>query len=246
MTRRTSYRVPLDNGPTCPSPFRPVYARRVTGEQENSKPWSQIFLGLVAVLLFGCAVVGSLKGLHAAVAIFLVIAGGGLAILAAFWSRVQGPVGFTRDGFSIPINAANRAEKQIEQGRLVDENKLEAASKALEEALSRYNTSRVGTPTVTQGPPSAPTNRSVALVDDAVVTMATLDPREHALVRNEIARMSRSDFREEDDPRAIRAGDQGRSYRVHNVPNSNLRLWYRPLSEHHPDRLVVMVIEKKG
>ena len=82
------------------------------------------------------------------------------------------------------------------------------------------------------------------LVDDAVVTIATLTNHERVQVQTEIARMSHPDFREEDEPRAIRAGDQGRSYRVHKVPDSNLRLWYRPLNEDHPETLVVMVIEK--
>ncbi|OBB90340.1 hypothetical protein A5779_26285 [Mycolicibacterium peregrinum] len=84
------------------------------------------------------------------------------------------------------------------------------------------------------------------LVDDAVVTMATLSNAEVGLVRTEIARMSNPGFREEDDPRAIRPGDQGRSYRVRKVPGTDLRLWYRPLNEDHPETLVVMLIQRQG
>jgi hypothetical protein len=211
-------------------------------DQQVPKPWSQIFLGVVAVLLFVSAIAGSFNGLDDKVVGGVIGAGVILAGLAAFFPRIQGVLKLGKN-IEIPV-AASDAEKQIKQGRVVDEDELEAAMKALEETLSRtakaieetlsrHNAPQVGTPTVTQGPPS-PKRRSVALVDDAVVAMVQLEPSEQVRVRKEIARMSRPDFREEDDPRAIRAGDQGRSYRVHRVPETNLRLWYRPLSEDQP------------
>lgn len=205
------------------------------------------------------AIFGFFKGLNATVAIFLIIVGGGLVILAAFWSRVNGPVGLTKDGFSIPIDAANRAEQQLQQGKVVDADDTLGIVDTFEAVLSQHGARAVkeGQPPREIAPPQQepeqePTaepprwrlGRNVQLVDDAVVTIATLTNHERVQVQTEIARMSHPDFREEDDPRAIRAGDQGRSYRVHKVPDSNLRLWYRPLNEDHPETLVVMVIEK--
>jgi hypothetical protein len=98
----------------------------------------------------------------------------------------------------------------------------------------------------TQAPGRWRLGRNVVLVDDAVVTLAQLSNPERVQVQAEMARMGYPNFREEDDPRAIRAGDQGRSYRVHEVPDSDLRLWYRPLNEDHPDTLAVMGIQRKG
>jgi hypothetical protein len=86
----------------------------------------------------------------------------------------------------------------------------------------------------------------VQLLDDAVATMATLSNYERVQVQTAIARMSSAGFQERLDPRAIRAEDQGRTYYVHRVPNTNIRLWYRPLDEDHPETLTVVVIEKMG
>jgi hypothetical protein len=55
--------------------------------------------------------------------------------------------------------------------------------------------------------------------------------------------MRTSDFQIQADPE-MTAGEEDRSYRVHNVPDTDLRVWYRPLSEEEPDTLVVMVIER--
>ena len=88
--------------------------------------------------------------------------------------------------------------------------------------------------------------RNVLLVEDAVFTMATLTPHEQVLARTEVARMSRPDFRTDLDLRATRPGDAVRSYRMHRVPECDIRLWYRQQSESEPHTLYVMVIEKTG
>jgi hypothetical protein len=86
----------------------------------------------------------------------------------------------------------------------------------------------------------------VLLVEDAVFTMATLTAQEQELVRTEVARMSRPDFQTDLDLRATRPGDAGRSYRMHRVPEADIRLWYRQKSESELHTLYVMVIEKAG
>jgi hypothetical protein len=58
--------------------------------------------------------------------------------------------------------------------------------------------------------------------------------------------MSRPDFQTDLDLRATRRGDAGRSYRMHRVPESDIRLWYRQKSESEPYTLYVMVIDKTG
>jgi hypothetical protein len=88
--------------------------------------------------------------------------------------------------------------------------------------------------------------RNVLLVEDAVFTMATLTPQEQELVRTEVARMSRPDFHTYLDLRATRPCDAGRSYRMHRVPESDIRLWYRQKSESEPYTLYVMVVENMG
>jgi hypothetical protein len=184
-----------------------------------------------------------------AVTITLLVIGGGLGAIAAFAPRVEGIVEFGKDGFKFPVRARS-AEKQIQQGKLIDADDLSKTLEDIKAALSP-----VGTPTITQEPPRAmssgetepdsvrahtdtsaesaapPAQRKVSLVDDAVVEMLALTAEERNLVRAEVVRMGHPDFREESDPRAIRRGDAGRSYRVHKVPQSNIRLWYRRLDK---------------
>ncbi|MGH7293062.1 MAG: hypothetical protein ACREJT_17705, partial [Myxococcota bacterium] len=145
----------------------------------------------------------------------------------------------------IPIARARRAEKQLERGRMVGGANLDEARKALEEAVSRYHDAQ---PAVTQHPLASRDGpeRDVLLVEDAVFTIATLTLDEQALVRTEVARMSRPDFDTNVDPRESRPGDTGRSYHMHRVPDSDVRLWYRQKSESEPYPLCVMVIEDTG
>ncbi|WP_236734764.1 hypothetical protein [Mycolicibacterium peregrinum] len=224
-------------------------------DQSNSTPLNQLFLGGVGVLVIAGAIFGSVKGVPDAVAVAGVIAGFALIVCAAFASRIKKIV-LAKDKVEFELDAA---EKKLEQGEVVDAEQVPAAVEAVKEAVSQF-----GVPTVSQEPapqevtpPQPPSQqepssqqwrlgRNVQLVDDAVVTMATLSNAEVGLVRTEIARMSNPGFREEDDPRAIRPGDQGRSYRVRKVPGTDLRLWYRPLNEDHPETLVVMLIQRQG
>ena len=251
------------------------------GEDESAerKLIGQILLGGLGVLLLATGVWGYFGGQNDKIAGgFFVLVGLLLVVLAAFYSHIDGIVELGL--LKIPVVKARRAEKQIEQGQVVAGNNLEGARKALEEALSRYNVSQFGTPTVTQEPAlsetedtpnadaepassestgdtereSSDTNadrgprlgRNVLLVENAVFTMATLTPHEQVLVRTEVARMSRPDFQTDLDLRATRPRDAGRSYRMHRVPEADIRLWYRQKSESEPRTLYVMVIEKTG
>jgi hypothetical protein len=251
------------------------------GEDESAegKLVGQILLGGLGLLLLAAGVWGYFGGQNDKIAGgFFVLVGLLLVVLAAFYSHIDGIVELGL--LKIPMVKARRAEKQIEQGQVVAGNNLEGARKALEEALSRYNVSQFGTPTVTQEPAlsetedtpnadaepassestgdtereSSDTNadrgprlgRNVLLVENAVFTMATLTPHEQVLVRTEVARMSRPDFHTDLDLRATRPRDAGRSYRMHRVPEADIRLWYRQKSESEPHTLYVMVIEKTG
>jgi len=226
-------------------------------ESAQAKLVGQILLGVLGVLLLAAGVWGYFGGQNDKIAGgFFVLVGLLVVVLAAFYPRIDGIVelGFLK----IPMAKARRAENQIEQGQLVAGSNLEGAMKALEEALSRYNVFQVGTPTVTREPALSGTalseaegtrqrpGRNVLLVEDAVITMATLTPNQQVLVGTEVARMSRYDYQTQLDLRATRPGDTGRSYRMHRVPESDIRLWYRQKSEYEPDTLYVMVVENTG
>jgi hypothetical protein len=287
IRRRTSAVVRLVSGSTCregPESFTgPLWPHSIShvGEDESAegKLVGQILLGGLGVLLLAAGVWGYFGGQNDKIAGgFFVLVGLLLVVLAAFYSHIDGIVELGL--LKIPMVKARRAEKQIEQGQVVAGNNLEGARKALEEALSRYNVSQFGAPTVTQEPAlsetedtpnadaepassestgdtereSSDTNadrgprlgRNVLLVENAVFTMATLTPHEQVLVRTEVARMSRPDFHTDLDLRATRPRDAGRSYRMHRVPEADIRLWYRQKSESEPHTLYVMVIEKTG
>ncbi len=227
------------------------------GEDKSAegKLVGQILLGGLGVLLLAAGAWGYFGGQNDKIAGgFFVLVGFLVVVLAAFYSRIDGIVELGL--LKIPIVKARRAEKQIEEGRLVAGNNLEEARKALEEALSlsRYSDSQFGPTAVTQESASSDTNanhvpcpgRNVLLVEDAVITMATLTPHEQVLVRTELARMTLPGFRTNLDLRATRPGDTGRSYRMHRVPESDIRLWYRQKSESEPYTLYVMVIENMG
>jgi len=235
-------------------------------ESAEEKLIGQILLGGVGVLLLAAGVWAYFGGQNDKIAGgFFVLVGLVLVVLAAFYSQVDGLVDLGL--LKIPMVKARRAEKQIEQGQVVAGNNLEGAKKALEEALSRYNVSQFGTPTITQEPAPPDTEgtlkadaessdtiadrgprlgRNVLLVEDAVITLATLTPHQQVLVDTEVARMSRPEFRTHLDLRATRPGDAGRSYRMHRVPESDIRLWYRQKSASEPHTLYVIVIENTG
>ena len=120
-------------------------------ESAEGKLVGQILLGGLGVLLLAAGVWGYFGGQNDKIAGgFFVLVGVLVVVLAAFYSHINGIVELGL--LKIPMVKARRAEKQIEQGQVVAGNNLEGARKALEEALSRYNVSQFGTPTVTQGP----------------------------------------------------------------------------------------------
>jgi hypothetical protein len=258
------------------------------GVPDDGKSVVQILLGIVGLVLLGAGFLGYFGEQDDMVAGGFVAAGVLLVLVAAFFPWIEGTIELA--GMKLPVGA-RRAEKQLEQGKVVDASKVESAWKAMEEALSEYKVTQIGT-TAGQGPPAPTagadpgrqrprrpqpgeletrlarpepaserpeppraeetaleqpprTGRRVQLVDDAVFTAGTLTREEQRLVQMEVARMSSPDFQPETDPKAIRRGDGGRSYRVRRVADTDLRLWYRPLTEDDAGSpLVVMVIEK--
>ena len=202
----------------------------------DARPTGQILLGALGMLLLAAGMSAYFLGQNDELAGgFFVLVGLVMIILAAFYSHIDGIVELGL--LKAPVVKARRAEKQIERGQVVPADRVEDAGKALEESLSQYNDSQV---------PTTDPGRNVLLVEDAVFTVATFAPYEQALIRTEVARMSRPDFRADLDLRATRPGDAKRSYRMHRVPESDIRLWYRQRSESEPSTLYVVVIENTG
>jgi hypothetical protein len=234
---------------TRPDTISPVGA----DESAEAKLVGQLFLGGLGLFLLaggGWAYFGGQD--DQLVGGFFLLAGLLLVVLAAFYSRVDGLVELGL--LKIPAGKARRAELQIEQGRVVAGADLEEARKAVDEALARHHLSQVATPAVSHvaatSEPAATAGvgrgSSVLLAQDAVFMMTTLTPNERDLVDTEIARMSRADFPTNLDLRATKPGDAGRSYRMHRVPECDVRLWYRQKSASEPHVVYVMVIEKTG
>jgi hypothetical protein len=178
------------------------------GEDESAdrKRVGQLFLGGSGVLLLAAGTLGFFVGQNDELAGgFFVLTGLVIVVLAAFYSHIDGIVELGL--LKIPVARARRAEKQLERGRVVGGANLDEARKALEEAVSRYHDAQPGTPTVTHDPLASRNRpeRNVLLVEDAVFTIATLTLDEQALVRTEVARMSRPDFDTNLDPRETRA-----------------------------------------
>ncbi|OBB01510.1 hypothetical protein A5662_13495 [Mycobacteriaceae bacterium 1482268.1] len=74
--------------------------------------------------------------------------------------------------------------------------------------------------------------------------IATLTVDDRKLVQAEVARMSRVGFQPDLDPRETSSRKTGRFYRMHRVPDSDIRLWYRLKSHSEPRTLYVVVVEK--
>jgi hypothetical protein len=199
-------------------------------------------MGGVGVLLLAAVVFGDYSDVVGPV---LVLAGAILVTLAAFWSRIKGTVELTKDGAKIPISPVERAERQVEQNRTVDAVTINSRLDALEYVLRAKDWPPELGGSIAKSPP-AHEGRSVQLVDDAVVAIVLLTPQERALVESEIERLRKPEFRWQEDPLATGAEDQGRSYRIREIPGTDLRMLYRPLSEADPETLVVIVIERKG
>ncbi|MDV3127927.1 hypothetical protein M1247_23620 [Mycobacterium sp. 21AC1] len=195
----------------------------------------QILLGDLGALLLAAGAWAYFTGQNNRLAGgFFVLVGLVLVVLAAFYSRIDGLVDLGL--LKVPAVKTRRAEKQIELGQVITGANLKEASEALEATLSRF----------THLPDRGLLDRNVLLVEDAVFAMATLTPHEQLLVNNEVERMGRPDFRTDLDLRATRPGDTERAYRMHRVPQADIRLWYRQKSKAEPHTLYLMAIEKTG
>ena len=204
----------------------------------------QLLLGGLGLVLLGAGLLAYFIGPNdKIVGGFFVLTGLVLGVLAAFFSRIDRLVELGL--LKIPTGKARRAERQVEQGRVVFGHQLEAATRALEETLARHHVAPAPS-----GDPDTGRDRGrglqVLFAEDAVFTMATLAPQEQGLVRAEVAHMSRPGFPMKLDPRATRPGETERSYRMHRVPETDIRLWYRCEGEPERHPLYVMVIENLG
>jgi hypothetical protein len=198
------------------------------GAGRRRRPWNEIFLGVSSALVFAAAIFADVTDVIAGA---LILAGLVLAFLAAFWSRISGPVGLTKDGLTASID---RAEQQAELGQ----------SHPISWEPGPLGGSIIGggIPGQTAMPPPEYA-REVRMVPEALMGLVGLSEEDRNRVFLQVLMMRTPDFHVEADP-VITGGDEGRSYRVRTVPDTDLRLWYRPLSEEEPDTLVVMVIER--
>ena len=227
---------------------------------DKNLPVGPAFLGLLSVALLVVTCTGYFTDQSEGVTIALLIAGVLLGAGAAFFNRVEGVIELGKEGFKLPVVAARRAEKQIEEGRVLDRNAVDALLQRLDAAATEIvRDAPLALPPTQQGGTnpqlttlddsrSQPTGRrSVLLVENAVERMTTLSTTERDQIRNEVARMSGPDFDETSDHRGHRKGGGGIAYRVRQVPDSDLRLWYRPLKQDEADGpLAIVAIEKKG
>lgn len=103
-----------ERGSISAAPAWAVYKLLDVGDKR--KPYPEIFLGILAVLLFACAVIGASKyGLDDKVAVGVVAAALLLAVLAAFSSQVEGNLRLGKH-FEIPI-AARRTKQQSQKSK---------------------------------------------------------------------------------------------------------------------------------
>jgi hypothetical protein len=200
----------------------------------RERPVGQLLLGGAGLFLLAAGLLGYFAGQDDEIAGgFFVLVGLLVVVLAAFYPRLDGLVELGL--LKIPAVDARRAEKQLERGMVVAGSDLEATRKALEQTVSRHRDARYGTPAATPG--------AVVIAELAVLVMATLRPDVQLLVHAEIARMGRPDFRPHLDPGPSRPVDAARSYRMHRVPDCDVRLWYRQRDTSQPYPLCVVVVE---
>ncbi|AOS93943.1 hypothetical protein AN931_20145 [Mycobacterium intracellulare subsp. chimaera] len=184
---------------------------------DKRKPYPEIFLGILAVLLFACAVIGASKyGLDDKVAVGVVAAALLLAVLAAFSSQVEGNLRLGKH-FEIPI-AARRTKQQSQKSKAPEAKDDPAPVDSADEYLRKL--------AISDSLPPWTGTRNVRLIDDAVPAMAALTPHERALVRGEMERISRPDFDiGRTDPMTIRSGKSPGGKR-HPVPGSDITIFY--------------------
>ncbi|MGV9945284.1 hypothetical protein [Rhodococcus aetherivorans] len=225
------------------------------------KPVAPVFLAFVAIALLSVASVGYLGDEEEAVTLGLLLFGSILAVIAAVVTRIEGTLKIGKDGAEIPIEAANRAERQLNRGEWVRAEQLEEAVEAVEQApqqikkedASRQIEAEKSTSAAASEKPSGPDtttverlHRQLIIVDDVVVNLATLTENERQLVTHQFEIMSEPDFDPSSDKRAHRAGQGGHAYYVRRVPGTLIRIWYRELGlETGEPKLVVLVVEKK-
>lgn len=223
----------------------------------KSRHFSEVFLGVLAL---GLIAASYCSGQGESFKIALLSGGVLLAVIAAFYARIEGILKFWKA--EIPIKAAVlRAEEQVESGQTVAASEMPELVQKLEEMLSTYG-SRVGTPTVTKSPAETQTvsggdgdrdvqnsekqrtGRNVVLVDDAVLSMTTLPQAEQYRVHTAIARMSHPDFEPTSDPKTFVPGDRERTYRTHRLAGSDIRLLYRQSSEDDSSTLFIVLLTR--
>jgi hypothetical protein len=68
----------------------------------------------------------------------VVFVGGGLVILAGFWPRIQGVVELDKDGMKVPIAAVERAERQLEERKVIDAADTVGIVDTFEAVLSQH------------------------------------------------------------------------------------------------------------
>lgn len=108
---------------------------RMAEVPKEPPPIGAIFLGVLAVLLFGVAGVGYFAHEPEPVTGGFLLAGTVLAIPAAFYSRVNGILEVGKDGAKIPIEARH-AEQQLKQGKVIQADRLPELLKEFRELLA--------------------------------------------------------------------------------------------------------------
>lgn len=188
---------------------------------DRRKPYPEIFLGILAVLLFACAVIGASKyGLDDKVAGGVVAAALLLAVLAAFSSQVEGNLKLGKH-FEIPI-VARRAKQQAQKSKVADAKDASQHATTPVDDADAYLRKLARSESL----PPWTGKRNVELVDDAVPAMAALTAHERDLVRSEIERISRPDFDlATTDPMTVRGGRSPGGKR-HPVPGSDITIFY--------------------
>lgn len=202
-----------------------------TTKRLDGKLIGQLFLGALGLLLTAVGAWGYFAGQNDKIAGGVFVVFGVLAVLAAaFYLRVDHLVelGLLR----IPHIRARRGESQLQEGRVIAAGDLEEARTALRQTLARFH---VSTDAGASG---------LVLADDAVFAIAAMAPHEQAAVVGELARMSSAGYQMDLDLREIPRGDGARTYRMHRLPDSDIRVWYRQKSDSEPHALFVTVIEK--
>lgn len=195
----------------------------------DGKLIGQLSLGALGLLMATAGAWGFLAGPNNKIAggVFVIL--GALAVLAAaFYPRVDHWVELGL--LKVPHAIAHRAESQLGEGRVVAAADLEDTLTALRQTLALHHV-----------PAGA---ADVMLADDAVFSAAALGPRDQAVLIGELARMASVEFRVDLDLREIPRGSATRTYRMHRLPDSDVRVWYRQKSEFEPHVLCVTVIEK--